>query len=281
MLLSAIPLKASANWWYCYTDFRADTKTLTWKANKRNLQTIRMDIRFDRRTDECVTELLVFTDNDPNIRLYSSSDSVGSELVNKQRQIYPQYVINGRIAYVIPVYRDKKIRVFAELTTNEALIAGDYQGHVSIIASSYGYAASREVVATFNMEVPSILSVDVQTRGNSAVYGNNGYYHVDLGRMYQGKRIDWNIEIYSNAHYDISVASEYKGLRHRGSGEIVHYDVIMDGVRFGAASGYRRRYTNYNPLTDTTIGFAVEVGNTDFKPAGKYVDYLMVTVSAR
>lgn len=280
-LLCTASFEVSAQWWWCYEDFSVTTRPLTWKANKKNLQTIRMDIRFDRRPDSCVTELLVFTDNNPNIVLYSTGGSVAAELVNNRRQIYPQYVIDGRIAYVIPVNRNKKRRVFAELVTNEALIAGDYQGHVSIVASSYGYAASDEVVSTFEMEVPSILSVDVQTQGNSSVYGNDGFYRVELGRMYQGKRVDWNIDIYSNAHYDVAVASEYGGLRHRNSGELVNYDVMMDGNRFSASGGYTQRYTNYNPLTDNTIPFAVEVGNTDFKPAGEYVDYLIVTVSAR
>lgn len=280
-LLLNMPFDAHAWWWWCDASISADSRNLTWAPNQNNLQTIRMDIKFDRKPDSCVTELLVFTENNPHIVLGSSGGSVNAELVDNWRQIYPQYIIDGRIAYVVPVNRDKRIRVFAELTTNEALIAGFYQGYVGIVASSYGYPVSEEIVANFDMEVPSILSVDVQTQGNSAVYGNNGYYHVDLGRMYQGKRIDWNIDIYSNAHYDVSVASEYSGLRHRNSGDIVNYDVIMDGVRFSASSGYTRRYTNYNPLTDNTIAFAVEVGNTDFKPAGEYVDYLMVTVSAR
>lgn len=279
---------AQSYWWdwddwedECEASFTASARHKTWQTNRWYPQTIRINIRFDRRTAPCVTELLFFTDNSNYLTLHSSSDSVNTNLINRYREVYPQYVIDGRIAYVVPIYYVRNLRLWAELTTTDPLIAGDYQGVVSIAASSYGTIVSEEVVTNVTMDVPSILSVSVQTWGNSAVSGSNGFYYVELGSLYQGKTAGWDLDVYSNAHYDISVESEYKGLRHSGTGELISYRVKLDGNEFDAASGYTKRYTNHAPLTYNTIPFSIEVGSTDFKPAGDYVDYLAVTVSAR
>ncbi len=285
--LSAIaPAQAQSwdwNWWDwdCEADFTTTVRPLTWQANRNNLQRIRIDIRFTQRTDECVTEVLLFTDNYYYLSLNADGGSINTEITDRRRDVYPLYIVDGRIAWVVPINRIRNLRVFAQLVTNEPIIAGSYRGLLNIAASSYGYIVSDEKVANVDMEVPTQLSVSVQTSGNPALSGGQGFYYVEMGNMYQGKRVDWDLSIYTNTHYDVSVSSEYGGLRHRGTNALIDYDIIMDGQRFSAANGYTKRYINYSPLTTSAIPFAVEVGSTDFKPAGEYVDYMVVTVSAR
>lgn len=287
-VLAAIPLptlqaQSYWDWWYsdCEADFTTTVRPLTWQANQNNLQRIRIDIRFTQRTDSCVTEVLLFTDNYYYLSLNSDTDSVNSEIADRRRDVYPLYYVGGRIAWVVPIYRVRSLRLYAQLTSNEPIIAGDYRGHLNIAASSYGSIVSDEKVVNVDMEVPSILSVSVQTSGNPALSGGSGYYYVELGDMYEGKRVDWDLDVYTNTHYDVTVNSEYGGLRHKSDGTLIDYDILMDGQRFSASNGYTKRYINYSPLTTSSIPLAVEVGVTDFKPAGEYVDYMVVTVSAR
>lgn len=264
---------------FCPTNFTVDTKTLTWRANRKNLQTIEIRVRFDKKTDDCVTHILFYTDNDTSLVLSSNTDSIETDLVDRQRNFYAQYSIDGRIAWAVPVYRVKNLRVWAQLRTTDAQIAGDYTGITSVVATYWGYHISPEVWTSVHAEVPSVLEVSVPT--SSTVSGSGSYYFVDLGTLYNGASANWNVNIYSNVHYNVSVASENRGLKHERSSALIPYQVTMDGTVFDAASGFSRGYTNYNPLTTSSIPFKVKVTDVDFKPAGRYIDNLIVTVSAR
>lgn len=266
---------------FCPTEFTVSANPITWRANRNNLQTIPITVRFSERTDSCVTHILFYTDNDPNLVLRSGTESIATDLVDRSRSHFAQYSINGRQAYVVPVNNTKRLKVWAQLQSTEAVIAGEYSGAISVVATYYGYHISPEVLGTIELDVPSVLDVSVPTSGNSTIFGSGSYYYVELGNLHEGKSANWNIDIYSNVHYQVSVQSENLGLKHQNSSDRIHYDVIMDGARFSSSSGYARAYTNYNPLSTNTVSFEVEVGSTDLKPAGRYTDNLIVTVSAR
>lgn len=284
-----VPWKASAQtssgssfyYTFCPTEFTVSSNTLTWRANRSNRQVIPIDIRFTRRPSFCVTHMLFYTDNETNLIMRSGMDSVRANLVDQNRTDFAQYSINGRIAWAVPVSRSRNLRVWVELTTTDALIAGDYNGVLGVVASYYGYHISPEVLGSVNLEVGSVLDIGVSSHGGSLISGSNGYYFVELGKLYEGVSSSWNIDIYSNVHYQVSVHSENNGLKHQSSDATIPYTVEMDGNQFDAASGYSRGYTNYTPLSTSSIPFQVTIGNVDFKPAGRYVDNLVVTVSAR
>lgn len=284
-----VPLKATAQtssgssffYTFCPTEFTVSSNTRTWRANRRNRQVIPVDIRFDERTDTCVTHMLFYTDNDTNLIMRSNTDSVRANLVDRNRTDFAQYSIGGRIAWVVPVWQVRSLRVWVELSTTDALIAGDYNGVLGVVASYYGYHISPEILGSVNLEVESVLDVSVSTQGGSSLSGGNGYYFVELGKLYEGVSSSWNIDIYSNVHYQVSVYSENNGLKHQSGEATIPYTVKMDGNQFDAATGYSRGYTNYTPLTTSSIPIEVTVGNVDFKPAGRYTDNLVVTVSAR
>lgn len=264
---------------FCPTEFTVDTDTLAWRANRKNLQTIPIQVNFSNRTDSCVTHILFYTDNNTSLVLSTGTDDIETDLVDRQRNFYAQYSIDGRIAWAVPVYQVKRLKVWAQLRTTDAQIAGNYTGITSVVASYYGYHISPEVWTTVNAEVPSVLDVSVPTTGT--VSGSGSYYYVDLGNLYNGASTNWNINIYSNVHYNVTVASENLGLKHESSNALIPYQVTMDGTVFEAANGYSKGYTNYNPLTTSSIPFKVTVTDVDFKPAGRYIDNLIVTVSAR
>ncbi|BDX05955.1 hypothetical protein [Planctobacterium marinum] len=264
---------------FCPTEFTVNTDTLAWQANRNNLQTIPIQVNFSKRTDTCVTHILFYTDNNTSLVLSNGTDDIETDLVDRQRNFYAQYSIDGRIAWAVPIYRKKRLKVWAQLRTTEAQIAGNYTGITSVVASYYGYHISPEVWTSVNAEVPSILDVSVPTSG--AVSGSGSYYYVELGTLYNGSSANWQINIYSNVHYNVNVASENRGLKHESSNALIPYTVEMDGTVFDAASGYSKGYTNYNPLSTSSIPFKVNVTDVDFKPAGRYIDNLIVTVSAR
>ncbi|MCC2607273.1 hypothetical protein [Planctobacterium marinum] len=264
---------------FCPTDFTVSTDPLSWRANRRNQQTIPITVRFSDRTDDCVTHILFYTDNNTSLVLSSGQDNMETDLVDRHRNHFAQYSINGRIAWAVPVYRVKNLKVWAQLRSTDAQIAGNYTGITSIVATYYGYHISPEVWATVSAEVPSVLDVSVPT--NSKVSGSGSYYYVELGNLYNGSSASWNVDIYSNVHYTVSVASENRGLKHQNSSALIPYQVTMDGSTFDAAGGFSRGYTNYNPLSTSSIPFKVKVTDVDFKPAGRYIDNLIVTVSAR
>lgn len=264
---------------FCPTDFTVTTDTLSWRANRRNQQTIPIKVRFSERTDDCVTHILFYTDNNTSLVLSSGQDYMETDLVDKHRNHFAQYSINGRIAWAVPVYRVKSLRVWAQLRSTEAQIAGNYNGITSVVATYYGYHISPEVWTTVSAEVPSVLDVSVPT--NSVVSGSGSFYYVELGNLYNGSSASWDINIYSNIHYNVSVASENGGLKHQNSSALIPYQVTMDGSTFDAGSSFSRGYTNYNPLSTSSIPFKVKVTDVDFKPAGRYIDNLIVTVSAR
>ena len=278
-LVSFSSLADSFYYNFCPTEFTVDTDTLAWQANRNNLQTIPIQVNFSKRTRNCVTHILFYTDNNTNLVLSSGTDDIETDLVDQQRNFYAQYSIGGRIAWAVPVYRVKSLQVWAQLRTTEAQMAGNYTGVTSVVASYYGYHISPEVWTSVNAEVPSILDVSVPTSG--AVSGSGSYYYVDLGTLYNGSSANWDINIYSNVHYNVTVASENRGLKHESSNALIPYSVDMDGAVFDAASGYSKGYTNYNPLSTSSIPFKVTVTDVDFKPAGRYIDNLIVTVSAR
>lgn len=281
---SASQVSANSNSFFydfCPTEFTVSSNTRTWRANRRNLQVIPINVRFSETTASCVTHILFYTDNNTSLILQSGSDTVETNLVDRNRSDFAQYSIGGRIAWVVPVYFVRNLRVWAQLNTTDALIAGNYSGVISVVATYFGFHISPEVLGTVNLEVPSVLEVGVSAQGSSAIYGGSGYYFVELGNLYEGLNTGWDIDIYSNVHYQVAVHSENKGLKHETSDTTIPYTVSMDGNRFEATTGYSKGYTNYNPLTTSSIPFQISVGNVDFKPAGRYTDNLIVTVSAR
>lgn len=266
---------------FCPTEFTVSSNTRTWRANRNNRQVIPINVRFSERTDDCVTHILFYTDNDTSLILRSGSDTVNTNLVDRNRSDFAQYSIGGRIAWVVPVYNVRNLKVWAELNTTDALIAGNYSGVISVVATYYGYHISEEVLGTVNLEVPSVLDISVSSQGGSPISGGNGHYFLELGNLYEGQNAGWSINLYSNIHYQVAVHSENNGLKHESGSATIPYTVTMDGTSFAASSGLTRGYTNYNPLITSSIPFQIAVGNVDFKPAGRYVDDLIVTVSAR
>lgn len=284
MVAAAEQVQTNANsfyYYFCPTEFTVSSNTRTWRANRRNRQVIPIDVDFTERTNFCVNYILFYTDNETNLVLRSGTDTVDSSLVDRNRSDFAQYSIGGRIAWVVPVYNIRSLRVWAELNTTDALIAGNYTGVISVVATYFGFHISPEVLGTVNLEVPSVLDLSVTSQAGSSISGGNGYYYVELGNLHEGKSSAWNINVYSNVHYQVSVLSENNGLKHQSRNVTIPYSVTMSGSTFSASTGYSQGFTNYNPLTTSSIPFEVTVGNVDFKPAGRYTDNLVVTVSAR
>ena len=265
---------------FCPTDFTVNSDPRTWRANRRNLQVIPINIRFSERTASCVTHILFYTDNSVNLLLRSGSDYIATNLVDRNRSHFSQFSVGGRIAWVVPVYAVRNMTVWAQLNTTSAQRAGNYSGVISVAATFYGYHVSPEVMGTVNLTVPSVLDVSVTPTGGANISGGRGYYYVELGELYEGATSSWDINIQSNVHYNVSVRSENRGLKHQYSEASIGYDVTMDGSSFSASSGYSKAYSNYTPLSTSSIPFKIEVGNVDFMPAGNYSDNLIVTVSA-
>lgn len=248
-----------------------------------SLVLIPIDIKLSKNLAKCTNALYIEPTQNGQIQFKNGQITITGELLSEQKTPLKRTSYNGNKRWFLEANKKKKLRVWIKLISNELLPKGLFSTSLKIISepnhNSQKHDSRLEHIAELYYQAPSVVSISA--KNNSIIQGDNGLYKVELGNLTTGKKVFWGVGIISNSQLEISLSSERKALIHStNKSDHIDYNFSFNGESAPAKQGTQYSYLSSPRNSKQLYKMGVEIGNADFKPAGRYEDRLILTVTA-
>lgn len=248
-----------------------------------SLVLIPIDIKLSKNLSKCTDVLYIEPINNGLIQFTNGQTIITGELLSEQQQPLKRTSYDGSKGWILETQNKNKLRIWVKVISKELLPKGLFSSSLKIISNpnnaSKPHYRGEKHAAELYYQAPSVVSINV--KNNSIIQGDNGLYRVELGNLTTGKRVLWNVDIISNSQLEISLSSEKKALIHStNKSDHIDYNFLFNGSSAPAKQGTQYLYLSPPKNSKQRYKMGVEIGNADFKPAGRYEDKLILTVTA-
>ncbi len=187
----------------------------------------------------------------------------------------------------------RRLSYFVRIPAEQVVPSGTYQDTLSIALFEFDGAArnlvdEREV--TVSTEVVAHAEINV-AGGSAGVSGSGSAARIDFGRLVEGAERRVLLQVRSSDRYDLVLSSDHGGALQNeaaaGEGPAearVDYRARLDGldVPFAApGAAVRIEGGAATGLRGASLEFAIRIGSTERKLAGRYRDTINVLVEPR
>lgn len=265
----------------CEVSYSKSIASLEWNIKKKKQQKAKIIVSFDGKPPTCAESLVFFTHQGEYLQFDNGSNLVNATITDRNLNRYPVQMVDGRMAYVVPLTRKRNQRFWLTIVSTTAPYAGQYLAQLESAVQADTYDLVFETISSATLSVPNLLEISAATESNPRLSGVKDGYHLDLGVIQSGFTTFWDMDITTNTNFDMTISTEYGGLRHDSGQHAIPYSISLSGNWTSAQNSLTNTYSASHQLETFTIPLGIQVGSTDFSHAGDYVDWMIVTVSAK